>query len=174
MAKDFTQARRGMSFENQIEITNRHYEYEQMAVIQKIATPTKNIKGKIVYSEKSTVDFIGNVDGRAVAFEAKQTTGPNMKPETSFPLLIRKKYMVGSHQLLFLQRWEKMGGMAFVLINFRNRGQCFAVPVDFIVEKYGVMQAGGRKSIPFDEFKSEWEVPIDDYLKLREGGSANG
>lgn len=169
--KDRTQANRGRSFEEAIEATNEFYSIKGVAQIQKVSTPWQVVRhgAKIVSAfpkEKSTVDFIGSVGGLAVCFEAKETTGKEGRPETSFPLTIRKKEMITRHQFLFLQRWERTGGIAFVLIHFKNRDECFAVPVDWIGSWYVEMNRGGRKSIPYAEFNQEWKVNINDYLGL--------
>lgn len=164
-----------MLFESYIETTNRHYEIAGLAAIHKIPTPAKNINGRIVYSGKSTVDFIGLVKKHGtpvpIAFEAKETTGRkdkngSRKPETSFPLFSHKKPMISDHQFQFLQRWERMGGMAFVLVNFPVRGECYRVPVDFLGHYYHDAQRGGPKSIPIDHFKTKWKADPRDYLEL--------
>lgn len=160
MAKDHSQSRRGMSFEARIEVTNKHYQYEKVATIQKIPTPTKNIRGKIVYSAKSTVDFMGSMGGVAVAFEAKETS-----TKTNFPLVKQYKgrevETVLLHQRDFLTSWD---GIGFVLIHFKELEKCYAVDVDFIDQYYINMYKGGRKSIPIADFKDEWLVDPADYL----------
>jgi recombination protein U len=162
MGTNSTQAKRGMSFEKAIETTNEHYKIKGVAIIQKIPTPTRNIRGRIVYAEQSTVDFMGSVEGVAVAFEAKETS-----TETSFPLTKRYKgkdvETILEHQREFLKRWT---GIGFILINFSERGECYAVDVDFIDQYYMAMYKGGRKSIPIADFKAEWIVDVEDYLGI--------
>lgn len=161
-----------MSFEHFIETTNRHYQIAGVAVIQKIPTPSKNIGGRIVYSAKSTVDFMGVAMGGAVAFEAKETTGAkrpdgSRRPESSFPLFSHKKPMISDHQIRFLERWEQNGGWAFILIHFKVRRECYRVPVSFFKKKYaGANKPGAAKTIKVDEFDPEWKVDPRDYLKL--------
>jgi recombination protein U len=162
VAKDRTQAKRGMSFEARIGVTNQHYKYKRVATIQKIPTPTKNIRGKIVYSEKSTVDFMGSMGGVAIAFEAKETS-----TTTNFPLVKRYKgrdiETILLHQREFLRSWD---GIGFVLIHFKELETCYAVDVDFIESHYAEMYKGGRKSIPIADFKDEWIVDPEDYLAI--------
>ena len=166
------QSNKGMSFENFIDATNRHYEIAGVAVIQKIPTPSKNVKGRIIYSAKSTVDFIGVAMGGAVAFEAKETTGAKRsdgtrRPESSFPLFSHNKPMISEHQIRFLNKWERNGGWAFVLVHFKVRGECYRVPVSFFKTKYAeAAKRNGPKSIPVDEFLDEWKVDKRDYLKI--------
>jgi recombination protein U len=165
LVKDKSQSRRGMSFESQIETTNTHYFHTELAIIQKIPTPTKNIKGRIVYSSKSTVDFIGVALGGAVAFEAKETS-----KDTNFPLFRRRDgrdvELVPLHQRDFLRKWKDNGGWAFYLISFSALGRCYRVPVHFIDEYYQESYNGGRKSIPIKSFKDEWIVDVEDYLDI--------
>lgn len=162
-----------MSFEKYIEATNKHYEIAGVAIIQKVPTPASNVRGRIIYSAKSTVDFIGNCGGRAVAFEAKETTGNKRtdgtrRPESSFPLFSHNKPMISNHQIRFLSQWEKNGGWAFILIHFRVRGECYRVPVSFFKERYDNIRKSKRKSIPIEEFETEWKVDKKDYLQLFE------
>jgi recombination protein U len=168
------QANRGRSFEEKIESVNKTYLENDLAMIQKIPTPwiVKRAGSKIVSAfpaKKSTVDFIGMfVDGWGeipVAFEAKETTGPKGKPETNFPLYVRNEKTIRDHQLKFLRDWNRMGGHGFVLIHFKNRDQYFAVTPGFIREWYQQAETG-RKSIPFEAFKTQHEVNIDDYLEI--------
>lgn len=49
----------GMQLEHEIESSNLSYQLKGIALIQKVATPMRKIKGKAVYSEKSTVDLNG-------------------------------------------------------------------------------------------------------------------
>jgi recombination protein U len=170
MVKNLSQAKRGMSFEKRIETTNEFYKIKGVGVIQKIPTPTRNIKGRIVYAEQSTVDFMGAYIQHddyinqeiaiPVAFEAKETSS-----ETNFPLTKRYKgrdvETILEHQREFLKKWP---GHGFVLINFSERGECYAVDVDFIEQYYLAMYKGGRKSIPIADFMERWKVDPDDYL----------
>ena len=166
-----TQSNKGRAFENFIEATNRHYSAAGIAVIQKIPTPTANIKGRIVYHQKSTVDFMGSARGVAVAFEAKETVGTKRpdgtrRPESSFPLYSHDKMMISEHQIRYLEKFEKTGAWAFVLIRFRVRGDVYRIPVGIIREWYREARRNGKKSVPISEFMAEWKTDPNDYLKL--------
>lgn len=184
MQKDISQAKRGMAFEKRIQKCNEDYEKRNVATIQKIPTPTLNIRGRIVYSESSTVDFMGMINSQheafevheavPIAFEAKETTGAK-KPdgsrrlESSFPLVrggIKAKDLVTRKQREFLLKWENGGGMCFVLIHFAIRDECFMVPIRSIIKYYQRIEEGGRKSIPYEEFRDEWKVEPYNYLGL--------
>lgn len=92
-----SQANRGRSFEQLIEHSNKQYQTKGKALIQKVPTPWKVIRrGKQIVSahpaEKSTVDFVGVADGKAIAFDAKST-----RELTRFPLS-----NIEVHQMVFL------------------------------------------------------------------------
>lgn len=106
---------------------------------------------------------------RPIAFEAKETTGSDGRDETSFPLIRTGKdvkELIQAHQRIFLNEWVKMGGIGFVLIHFKNRGEVYRTPIELIDRYYAEMYRGGRKSIPITEFQAGWIVDIEDYLKL--------
>ena len=165
------QSNKGRTFENFITATNDHYRAAGVAVIQKVPTPTANVKGRIIYHQKSTVDFIGSAKGIAVAFEAKETVGVkrpdgSRRPESSFPLYSHDKMMISEHQIRFLEKWEKTGGWAFVLIRFKIRGDMYRIPVDVVKAWYREARRNGKKSVPVSEFMAEWKTDPHDYLKL--------
>ena len=143
------QSNKGRTFENFITATNDHYRAAGVAVIQKIPTPTANIKGRIVYHQKSTVAFLGS-----------------RRPESSFPLYSHNKMMISEHQIRFLEKWEKTGGWAFVLIRFKIRGEMYRIPVDVVKAWYREARRNGKKSVPVSEFMAEWKTDPHDYLKL--------
>lgn len=109
---------RGDQFEEIINHVNQVYKSKGISLIQKLATPMKPIRrgSKIVsayYEEKSTLDYLGTYRGKAIAFDAKETENKN-----NFPLRNIK-----DHQVRFMQEWEKHGGIAFLLINFKDKGK---------------------------------------------------
>ncbi len=77
-----TRGLRGSTLEELINMTNDAYANRNLAVIQKIPTPIKPVKidseNKTVtlayFEQKSTVDYIGAVQGIPVCFDAKETT----------------------------------------------------------------------------------------------------
>ena len=106
--------------------------------------------------KQSTVDFIGCVMGKAIAFDAKETTN-----KTSFPLANIKK-----HQLDFLDYWEAAGGIAFFLIHFVkvHEDSAFITPLS-LIHKYWD-NPNGRKSIPISDFEPPIrKVLISNYLE---------
>ncbi|PZD95219.1 Holliday junction resolvase RecU [Paenibacillus sambharensis] len=137
-------ANRGMGLETLIEYANAQYAAKGIANIQKIATPWKVVRrGKQIVTafpeKKSTVDFIGVYEGRAIAFDAKETEN-----KTRFPLA-----NIEQHQVDFMRAWVANGGVAFFLINFKAHQQIFYLPFGYID---GLNATGATGSIPYKDF----------------------
>lgn len=137
----------GQAFENLLNIMNTQYKHQQIALINKRATPVTVVqaKGRQIskgfFAEKSTVDYDGVYKGNSVVFEAKSTS------EGRFPLKLLKE-----HQLEYLINAEKHGAVAFVLIEFSKVRKYFYCPVAFINHYYVKSKEGGHKSIPLADF----------------------
>ncbi|MCQ2009233.1 Holliday junction resolvase RecU [Sporolactobacillus sp. STSJ-5] len=157
---------RGMQLEREIESSNISYQFTRTAVIQKIATPMKKLNDKAVFSEKSTIDFLGILRGRGIAFDAKETTNP-----TCFPLKNVKE-----HQQRFLENFRVTGGISFVLVRFVVHQETFILTSMQLAQWWKDMAYGGRKSIPYtwfiencEQVKSRNGIAID-YLRPFLGG----
>ncbi|WFT76921.1 Holliday junction resolvase RecU [Halobacillus naozhouensis] len=141
------QGNRGMGLENLINLTNDTYNRKGLAVINKRPTPVKVMKSKGTkvlsgfYESKSTVDYDGVYQGRAICFEAKSTG------EKRFPLK-----NIHQHQLDYLYLAENVGALCFFLIEFRKLNQVFLVPFSVVQHYVEHAKLGGRKSITFDDF----------------------
>ena len=85
---------RGSTLEEILNITNENYLKMNLAIIQKIPTSIKPVefdktKGiiKLAYFEqKSTVDYMGNVQGIPICFDAKETTRKSLLYLISTPI----------------------------------------------------------------------------------------
>ncbi|QDI92963.1 Holliday junction resolvase RecU [Salicibibacter halophilus] len=163
--KQTNYANRGMNFEKRIQQANKDYDAKGVAVIDKLPTPVRVLgseKGMIkgFYESKSTVDFSGTFEGRSITFEAKSVTGK------SFPLK-----NISDHQIKHLQKVSDHGAIAFLLLEFRDMGEVFIVPLDILKDYFDKAANGGRKSIPYNsmelhayEVKKGAQVPLD-YLE---------
>ena len=105
---------RGSVLEESINITNEKYESDRLALIQKIPTPIKptkiNESGQITlayFEKKSTVDYIGAVQGIPVCFDAKECSKDKFSLQN-----------VHEHQLKFMNDFEQQGGISFILVYF--------------------------------------------------------
>lgn len=143
-----TYANRGMQLEGEVESSNISYWLKGIAVIQKVATPFKPIRDRegkmraLIPEKKSTVDFIGCLNGRGIAFDAKETNN-----RTNFPL-----ENVKEHQVQFLEKYRNCGGHAFLLIRFVKHQETFILPTTDLLKWWHGINDGGRKSIPHDWF----------------------
>ena len=99
---------RGSTLEDMINRTNERYLEKHLALIQKIPTPITPVKMDkehrqitLAYFEKrSTVDYIGAVQGIPVCFDAKECVAD------TFPL-----QNVHEHQVRFMRDFEQQEGL---------------------------------------------------------------
>ena len=104
---------RGSLLEDLINRTNDKYREQKLALIQKVPTPITPIKmdkehhqiSLAYFEQKSTVDYIGVVQGIPVCFDAKECTSD------TFPL-----QNIHEHQIQFMKEYEEQGGIAFLII----------------------------------------------------------
>lgn len=139
---------RGKSFESSIMESNIKYDIKGWAQIEK-AHPevqiTRETGNRIVGFKKSKgfVDFFGVCQGRAIAFEAKNTTN-----RTSFTLKNIKQ-----HQMDTLKKWHNQGAYSFFLIHFQKHFQTYLLTYEQAEEWWDTALKGGRKSIPYEWFR---------------------
>lgn len=146
---------RGSGLEELINLTNEKYRQNRLALIQKIPTPIKPITidqstrhiTLAYFDQKSTVDYIGAVQGIPVCFDAKECA------EDTFPLS-----NVHEHQLSFMHEFEEQGGVAFLLIFFRNKDIFYYLPLRTLDEFEKRAENGGRKSFRFDELDPYYQI----------------
>ncbi|MDO5403813.1 MAG: Holliday junction resolvase RecU [Eubacteriales bacterium] len=139
---------RGSTLEDLINISNDKYRQCNLALIQKIPTPIKpmNIDSKsrritlAFFDQKSTVDYIGVVQGIPVCFDAKECAS------NTFPL-----QNIHPHQIEFMEEFEKQDGIAFIILYFSNLEECYYIPFSDIIRFWNRGQNGGRKSFTYEE-----------------------
>jgi recombination protein U len=151
-------ANRGMGLEQLIDMSNQQYRIRKLAVIQKVPTPVKRTKKRLrgmepyefiaVYEKDSTVDYIGNYDGKPVAFEAKQCA-----EKTRFPL-----DKVQEHQVKWMKENIDLGGVSFLIIELTELKRIHRVPFEDFYEFWILAREGGRQSIPIAAFDAWNEV----------------
>lgn len=146
---------RGSFLEELVNMTNEKYQMQDLALVQKIPTPIKPINidqatrhiTLAYFEQKSTVDYIGVVQGIPVCFDAKECVGDR------FPLS-----NVHEHQMKFMEQFERQEGIAFLLIYFKNREKYMYLRFQKLLEFWQRMQQGGRKSFAIDEMEPEFEI----------------
>ena len=151
---------RGSTLEEFVNRTNDRYSEMGLALIQKIPTPITPVQIDqehrhitLAYFDKaSTVDYIGEVQGIPLCFDAKECRAD------TFPL-----QNVHEHQMEFMRKFEKQGGIAFFLIYYSTRNELYYMRYEQIRKFWDRAAAGGRKSIRYDELEPGW------FMELKNG-----
>lgn len=155
MAQWNTRGLRGSAFEEMINLTNQLYMQQKLAVIKKVPTPITPIEvnnheriiTKAYFGEKSTVDYIGVVQGIAVCFEAKETQYKNLPLKNIHP-----------HQIDFMDAFTQQEGVAFLLVHFKSLAEMFFLPAEQLKRHYKMSLQGSRKSIPYSDFDQNYKI----------------
>lgn len=169
---------RGSFLEECINQTNHIYMEKGLAVVQKLPTAIKpveldNTNGTIklaYFDEKSTVDYMGNVQGIPICFDAKET---NLK---SLPI-----NNIHEHQIAFMDAFTKQEGLSFLIVLFKKTDETFLLPFEILKQYWDeAMKATGRKSIPYSAFDQDLRIhsnhniyvdylsAINRYLEIRD------
>ncbi len=144
---------RGSTLEEFINLTNEKYAEHGLALIQKVPTPITPIKidkdnrhiTLAYFDQKSTVDYIGAVQGIPVCFDAKECH------TDTFPL-----QNIHPHQVRFMERFEEQQGVAFLLIFFSHRNENYYLRFEKLMEFWNRAQEGGRKSFRYEELEPDY------------------
>ena len=113
---------RGSTLEAMVNLTIERYREDGLAVIQKIPTPITPVEIEqesrhitlAYFDQKSTVDYIGVVQGIPVCFDAKESK------IDAVPLA-----NVHEHQMVFMGDFEKQEGIAFFILLMTHRDELF-------------------------------------------------
>lgn len=158
---------RGMSLENDLNLSNEYYNDSGIALITKRPTPINVVKvdyskgARIVdayFEKQSTTDYNGIYKGRYLDMEAKSTLSKN-----SFPLS-----NVYEHQLEHLTRVLAQNGLALFIIRFASLDETYLIEAKHIIE---VKTSGKRRSVPLQLIRQHGILiengyaPRIDYLK---------
>ena len=152
-------ANRGMSLEEDINLSNEYYRDNQIALIHKRPTPINIVKvdyskgARITdayFEKQSTTDYNGVYKGKYIDFEAKNT-----KSNSAFPLS-----NISEHQIVHLKNVLYHGGIAFFIISFQMKDEIYLLDASFVIDFY---EHGTRKSIPYEVFKKEGVLIRQDY-----------
>ena len=147
---------RGSTLEDLINRTNEKYQENGLALIQKIPTPITPIRidkderhiTLAYFDQKSTVDYIGAVQGLPVCFDAKECAAD------TFALA-----NIHEHQVTFMENFEKQGGVAFFVLFFSHKNQFYYLPYAHLRYFWDRAKEGGRKSFRYDELNPEYFLP---------------
>ena len=161
---------RGSQLEDLINITNEVYLEKHLACVQKIPTPITPINMNedhtqitlAHFNQKSTVDYIGVVQGIPVCFDAKECASRSWELSNLHP-----------HQVRFMEAFEQQQGISFILLDFTSLHEIYYIPFRDIRYFWERCQNGGRKSFSYDEIdhhylvKSEKEMLVHYLVPLQ-------
>lgn len=147
---------RGSFLEDLINKSNEIYLEKQLALIQKIPTPITPIRIEkesrhitlAYFDQKSTVDYIGAVQGVPVCFDAKECSSDTFALQNIHP-----------HQVKFMEDFEKQGGVSFLIIYYSKRDEIFYLPFEDMKRFWDRKEQGGRKSFRYEELNQEFLLP---------------
>ena len=147
---------RGSTLEDMLNRTNEKYAENHLALIQKIPTPitpinidqeTRHIT-LAYFEQKSTVDYIGAVQGIPVCFDAKECNSD------TFPLA-----NIHEHQVTFMRQFDEQDRIAFILISFTHRDEFYYLRFADLMQFWNRAKEGGRKSFRYDELNPNYFLP---------------
>ncbi len=147
---------RGSTLEDMINRTNEKYLENGLALIQKIPTPITPIKidkehrhiTLAYFDQKSTVDYIGVVQGIPVCFDAKECAVDTFSLQN-----------IHEHQVEFMRQFENQSGIAFFLIYYSSKDLFYYIPFEMLDFFWQRAKEGGRKSFRFEELNPDYILP---------------
>ena len=147
---------RGSTLEELINRTNEKYRETGLALIQKIPTPITPMKidkesrhiTLAYFDQKSTVDYIGSVQGIPVCFDAKECAVDTFSLQN-----------IHAHQVAFMRDFEKQKGVAFFLLYYTHRDMLYYLTFRRLLEFWNRAQEGGRKSFRLEELDMTYRLP---------------
>lgn len=164
---------RGMTLEEDINVTNSYYLQSNKAVIHKKPTPVQIVdvhypkrSAAVItegyFKQASTTDYNGLYRGKYVDFEAKET-----KHKTRFPLA-----NIHDHQIKHMQSIVEHGGICFLIIRFAILNETYYLQAEKLFSFWNIKCNGGRQSIPYEAVKEDgYYIPFHlqkrvDYLQI--------
>lgn len=146
---------RGSTLEDLVNRTNEKYRENKLALMQKIPTPITPITidkdnrhiTLAYFEQKSTVDYIGTVQGIPVCFDAKESA------RDTFALS-----NIHEHQVAFMEEFEEQGGIAFFLLYYSAKDIFYYLRFKKLKEFWNRMKSGGKKSFRYEEIEQEYII----------------
>ena len=146
---------RGSTLEDLINRTNELYKEHGLCLVQKIPTPITPIRMNsdhtqitlAYFDQKSTVDYIGAVQGIPVCFDAKECATDTFALSN-----------IHEHQVDFMEEFEKQGGISFIIIYYSHINRFFYLRFEKLKEFWNRMKNGGRKSFRQEELEEDFDL----------------
>jgi len=144
---------RGSTLEELLNRTNEQYLEKGLALIQKVPTPITPINidkesrhiTLAYFEQKSTVDYIGAVQGIPVCFDAKECN------TDTFPM-----QNIHEHQVVFMENFERQSGIAFLILYYSAKNEYYYLTFKRLKEFWDRSVNGGRKSFRYDELDTDY------------------
>ena len=144
---------RGSTLEEMINRTNEQYRDKHLALIQKVPTPITPIKidkesrhiTLAYFEKKSTVDYIGAVQGIPVCFDAKECHS------NQFPL-----QNIHQHQVEFMGQFEGQGGIAFLILFFTQQNKFYYLRYEEMLKFWERGKNRGKKHFTIEELEPDY------------------
>ncbi|RDU23028.1 Holliday junction resolvase RecU [Anaerosacchariphilus polymeriproducens] len=144
---------RGSHLEEIINRTNQKYKENNLALIQKVPTPITPVKidsksrhiTLAYFDQKSTIDYIGAVQGLPVCFDAKECAVDTFSLQN-----------IHEHQVEFMEKFEQQEGISFLLIYYSHKNIFCYLTFKKLNEFWKRGKNGGRKSFRFDELNADY------------------
>lgn len=150
-----TRGHRGDLLEDLIDISNEYYRVNEIARVDKVATPIKvveqNQRGQVTlgyFEKRSTVDYVGLCQGIPLCFDAKETSQMSISLANFH-----------EHQLEYMKDFKKQGGVSFFLVYFKREELFFLLQLELVLEAKKQASQGGRKSLSLEQCK-EHAIPL--------------
>lgn len=148
---------RGSMLEESLNMTNQRYREQKLALVQKIPTPITPINidkasrhiTLAYFEQKSTVDYMGVVQGVPVCFDAKECATDRFSINN-----------IHEHQVQFMTEFEEQRGIAFLIIYFTHVGECYYVPCSQMLRFWERARQGGRKSFQRQELDENFRIKV--------------
>lgn len=141
---------RGMTLEEDINLTNEYYLNNNLAIIHKKPTPVQIVNvhypkrsaaviTEAYFKQASTTDYNGLYRHKYIDFEAKET-----KNTTSFPFS-----NIHEHQIKHMEQIIDHGGIAFFIIKFTKQDEAYLLDSKLLITAWNKQFKGGRKSMTY-------------------------
>ena len=153
---------RGMTLEEDINITNKYYLERNIAIVHKKPTPIQIVNvnypkrsaaviTEAYFQQASTTDYNGIYKQRYIDFEAKETNN-----KTSFPLA-----NFHTHQIKHMESIVDHGGICFIILRFNYHDETYFIKAEKLLAYWNDQLNGGRKSIPYLDIKEKgYHLPL--------------
>src|SRR5699024_4956871 len=149
-SKQINYTNRGMTLEDDINITNEYYLNNSLAIIHKKPTPVQIVNvhypkrsvaviTEAYFKQASTTDYIGIYRQKYIDFEAKPTTNPTSFPFSNFLEI----------QFIHMQHILSRGGIAIFIIKFTQFDETYLLDANILIHIWYKQFEGYRKSMSY-------------------------